>query len=263
MKICYRPHCIFALLFVLLTTSSLCGQNSAPNIVMLKSGQTVHGTIIERVEGQHIILLTTDSINLTIKFSQIQKIDGIGVSASQETPSQGPTPVGAPIEAAYILEGSVGLLLTSGSSGQFTIGAAAGLSAIIGGKLGSQGVIGMGIGFERASSIYYLPIFMNLRYRFNDNLVSPIFIGSGGYAYIPDYLYTIGGYTYKIDLSGGYYLDGALCLDYRASENISIQVGGGARLVNMGIVSKSPVTGNKEREDLNVAFFIFRSGITF
>ena len=144
------------LTMLLLTISSLFAQSNLEDVVYLKNGSIIHGTIVEQVPNQSIKIKTKDGNIFAYKLEEVEKM-------TKETPVKQEEPQDTlNIKYSAILEGDFGHSLKGTSFDYSSFGG----SIINGISLYDHFNIGIGLGVERYLTYKYatfMPLYIDVK----------------------------------------------------------------------------------------------------
>ena len=144
------------LTMLLLTISSLFAQSNLEDVVYLKNGSIIHGTIVEQVPNQSIKIKTKDGNILAYKIEEVEKM-------TKETPVKQEEPQDTlNIKYSAILEGDFGHSLKGAAFYESSFGG----SIINGVSIYDHFNIGVGLGVERYLTYKYatfMPLYIDVK----------------------------------------------------------------------------------------------------
>jgi len=170
---------LYVLTFVLINlmfSNISIAQGTFEDVVYLKNGSIIHGTIIEQVPNQSIKIKTRDGNVFFYKLEDIEKMtkEQSSISSNEnsnrkrEIKQSGFTNITETNEA-------IGL---GDYDGDFSYG----IQTINGYLFSPYFSMGLGIVIDKYKASTFLPLFIDLRVNFVKNVVSPFFAGDIGYA---------------------------------------------------------------------------------
>ena len=245
---------LYFITFLLLSLVSY-GQNNLEEVVYLKNGNIVRGTIIEQIPNQTLKIQTKDGSVFVYNYTQIEKITK--EAPTKETPSltnQNNTVIidnsNSTVENTYSYSTSAiekKEYLKKGFMGITEIGAigrkqispksAFTLHQFIGKRTSQHFAIGVDFGVEVNKSLLVVPVMLDTRIYFLNKRITPFLNLAPGYAFssIPYYDYNsyYGGYGYYKRGRRPYHsfiTNFGIGVEYKVNEKIGVTFSTGGRL---------------------------------
>jgi hypothetical protein len=165
---------ILVLLVLLASSSLIFAQQNYQDVVYLKNGSIIRGTIIEQVPNQSIKIETADRSVFVYQLSEIERItkEAVRTYTQTETPEE------------QTFNGYSGMLEIGYGNGILDYEAyVTSLTSINGYRFNPYIAIGAGTGFKAnwANSDFYIPVFLNVRVNFLRGKISPYLSLNAGY----------------------------------------------------------------------------------
>ncbi len=252
---------IFGVLFVM---ASLCfGQNNFEDVVYLKNGGVIHGMIIEQIPNKSLKIQTVGRNIFVYSIDEVERITKEAIpSEMQPKLRHSPSEVHKG-RLTFILEGNLGVILSDPDSAgtKYSADISGGATAVIGFNMGQKASLGIGGGFDQIGGLSFFPIFVDCRYFFNRQKLSPYLSAGIGYALGTDYQDNNRYYKTKYNSAGGLYLNPNVGIKFNLSPRTGLNFGAGLRIQgNSGHVS-SP-RGNINYNYM-MTFFNTKIGLIF
>lgn len=219
--------------FLLISLSVSAQKKTATDIVVLKSGEKIYGTIIERNEGVSVKIETTKKNVVVAAWADIDKIKKLD---EVETNWQ----------KQLNLHKQLSKIQAKGFTGEFAFAGVSyydaslfySINASIGYQFNPYFAIMAGGGGELNGNQQFVPVFLHLRANFIPRVCSPFFFAQGGYAFGFQKTPYTAAYNTSLTVSrpgpGGAYLNTGLGLRYMLAQHFGFNIKAGFRLQNIG-----------------------------
>lgn len=288
-------------LFLLLTLAFIfnirvTAQNKTEDVVYLKNGSIIHGTVLEIIPNQSIKIQTADNNLFIFKMEEVDKITKSSKEYYRENNSTPPV-YKHQKGSGYVNIPEVGYYFGFGDAtlsayGQ-NVGAhkndyhAISIRDVNGYRVNSNCIIGLGVGFESYSgdtnylpTTQYVPVFCEVKFFFNSHTST-----NAGFAF--DIGYNIGltkntsytnlmGYgsaTITDNYKGGVFLNPAFIIQEKLNEKTAIYFSIGyiyqetaiseKASINVSLYGYSYTSNMTQDAKLNSNFLSFRAGVEF
>jgi hypothetical protein len=231
----YLTILIFAVM-----TAALFGQNNLQDVIYLKNGSIIRGTIAEQIPNKSIKITTKDQIVFMYEMNDIDKI------TKEE-----------------IIKDKSGL--KSGYRGIFEVGHQIGyenfrnnrlmINIINGYQINPYFSVGIGTGlrYYYDSEDALVPVFLDLRTTFLNKKVSPYIALGAGYSYEP-----------TDNFEGvGYLLNPSIGLNFMISKNSAMNIGLGYEMQRMNIFRRISFEEPGYKKNINIGAISLNTGILF
>jgi hypothetical protein len=241
------------LLLALLAISSLSfAQEVMGDVVYLKNGGIVRGTIIEHIlnksikietEGRNVFVFTYDEI------AKMIKEDLPAIRLNKGSKASGQIAYTSIIENTFGLGvGDISMAYDIAENNDYSIG----FRTINGCSFNEHVSVGLGLGIEKYGSLALIPITLDGRFTFLKGKVRPVVNINGGFAL---------GVTH---LKGGAVINPSVGLRVNIAKNVSyiFNVGYKWQVHDENIYSPSPYN-QYELKSVRVSFVTFSTGIVF
>lgn len=175
------------IIFLFLLSHFSRAQNNMEDVVYLKNGSIIHGTIVEQIPNETIKIQTADKNVFVYKMDEVSKITkealpGNGKSTGKSKSSSSGTFVAGDFGFAP----GVGDISASGN-GQYAEAKnddyIINFDFVVGGRLAEGINFGLGVGFDKYKATSAIPLFIDFRADLAHGDVRPILIGDIGYAF--------------------------------------------------------------------------------
>jgi hypothetical protein len=170
---------IFILVAFLMGATSLQAQ-VGNDILTLKDGSIIRGTITERIANSHVRILTAEGAIKQFSIDEVENVKMVGVKEA---------PVLKPI--GYFNSTGIGVMV--GSTSYNKVVASPSFRTVNGITIGSRWQLGLGTGMEVVKRVAQVPIFFEGRYHLLKGDISPFVGVQAGYQFgltdSPNYYY--------------------------------------------------------------------------
>lgn len=169
----------FYILLIILSSSLVAfAQQYYQDVVYLKNGSIIRGTIIEQVPNKSIKIETADKNVFVYQFDEIEKLSKEPVGRSRRNNYNNKS---FPKESGYIGIVDVGYAAGLGNYGLDFVN----LTMIHGYKFNPHFSLGSGVGarYYHSADAVLIPLFMNFQVNFIKKPISPYFALSAGYSF--------------------------------------------------------------------------------
>jgi len=163
------------LLFALITTVSF-GQSNYKDVVYLKNGSIIRGTIIEQVPNESIKIETADRSVFVYQMDEIEKLKKKAIQGKS-----GGSHSNSGLQSGYKGIVELGNEINIGDYGIDRLK----LNIIYGYQINPYFYLGFGTGFRfyHDDDAFLLPVFLDFRANFINNKISPYFSLDAGYSF--------------------------------------------------------------------------------
>jgi len=213
---------IFTLMF-LISFSTIFGQKNKEDVIYLKDGSIIRGSIIEYISGKHVKIETRDK-NIWV-FNQ-NKIDKISLE-TRSSKIENNTNI-----SGYFNLTDMGLLVGTGNNDK---SAPFSINMLNGYRYNQNLTIGLGTGIEFFSTPV-IPIYFDTRYTFFNNEFSP-------------FIYLKAGYSLQIGENSNYYHENT------STKGGQIYGAGIGLKINLGKRSDLVVSMGYRHQKLNYSYY--------
>jgi len=243
---------LITLLFCLAIPTFITAQNNMEDVVYLKNGNVLRGTIMEQIPNKSIVLKINDKNTMTIKFDEIEKITKEAVAEKQAEKKQ-------PVE--YKRKGFINLTelnygynisSVSNKNGGLNVKSldpTFGFRTVNGYQFNPYITAGVGLGYEQYGNSGFLPITFDSRIMFSRKKVSPV-------------LNINGGYSVGVNNSGGGCLNPAIGLRIFLSKKAAFLFNVGYKTQQIA-VTYYDMYNNKHTTVDNIYFITVSAGVSF
>lgn len=249
-------HTFLTLALLLGLHLSLSAQSAMEDVVYLKNGGILRGSVLEQVPGETLKIETIGRNVFVVQMADVARIAKEPVapataSAPMPTPTLDTREKTADLPASdkkisIIVEGNVGVVASGGDDGLRNGSVVAfGLQAAVDYRLSPSIHVGLGGGADQIGGSWFFPVFADFRYFITQHPTAPYFSASVGWAMGETYSEknqygtTIASYRN----SGGLYASPTFGIRWNATPKAGLIIGVGPRLQLMqGAVD---VRGNK------------------
>ena len=259
----YRMKKLLFLFFFFISAFTVVAQNNLIDAIYLKNGSIIRGTIIEQIPNTSVQIKTPDKSIFTINLVDIEKF------TKEEA-------VKKPLESGYrfrdhgfvnhtelgILTG-IGNVLSYSSIGRSYMNDVTGFSfsTVNGWLINPYVSVGIGIGVEKLSADYCMPLYLETRFFVLKKMVTPFF-------------YTQMGYTWRWNrgMSGADWAGlmvsagaGAAC-HIKGSASVFFSIGYKIQQIKLDYLRQSniwPYDYFPEYENSFASFIVFKAGFSF
>lgn len=243
---------LLALAFVLCAIS-LPAQTAMEDVVYLKNGGILRGSVLEQIPNQTLKIETIGRNVFVVQMSEVERIVKEPIAASALPPAAAPSPKPSareedPVPAAnkrlsIIVEGNAGFLVSGDGTGLRNNGGAAfGFQAALDYHFSPSICLGVGGGADQIAGSWFFPLYADFRYFITQRSTTPYFSVSAGFAMGEAYdVKDANGYTLSsLRNNGGLYASPTFGIRWNASPKAGLILGVGPRLQMMrGAVSVS------------------------
>lgn len=243
-----RKHSSFLLSLALLLglQLSLHAQNAVEDVVYLKNGGILRGSVLEQVPGETLKIETIGRNVFVVQMADVARIAKepvvpVATSASEpaparEAPAKDPVLPDTDKKLSIIVEGNVGVVASGGDDGLRNGSVVAfGLQAAVDYRLSPSIHVGLGGGADQLGGSWFFPVFADFRYFITQRPTAPYFSLGAGFAM---------GETYEVKNqygttlssyrnSGGLYASPTFGIRWNATPKAGLIIGIGPRLQMM------------------------------
>jgi len=245
-------------IFICVSDTQVKAQVSTDDIVFLKNGSVIHGTILEIIPSQTIKIQTADHNIFVFKMDEVEKISKNYPELFEKKKNN---------SVSFFSVGyftGIGNASLDGFTSENEYHALS-LRIATGSKINNEFSYGFGIGYERYSgdvnylpSTEYIPVFLNFRFLFSSK-------GDALPGLSFDFGYNIGlttvEYAYDVKFKGGIFLNPSFYLNLKLNPKTSLLFSIGYEFQSHSISDVSSYTSNTST--LESGFLTFKSGIEF
>jgi hypothetical protein len=225
---------------------SLHAQNAVEDVVYLKNGGILRGSVLEQVPGETLKIETIGRNVFVVQMADVARI-----AKEPVTPATTSAPLPAPTldtrektadlpdpdkKISIIVEGNVGVVASGGDAGLRNGSVVAfGLQAAVDYRLSPSIHVGLGGGADQIGGSWFFPVFADFRYFITQRPTAPYFSASVGWAMGETYSEknqygtTIASYRN----SGGLYASPTFGIRWNATPKAGLIIGVGPRLQMM------------------------------
>ncbi len=157
-------------IIILISFSTAYGQNKKTDVVFLKDGSIIRGSIIEYITNKHVKIETSDNTIWVFKHNEIDKINFNEAKTSNKSSA---------LKSGYFNFTDMGVLIGSGINERQ---APFSIMMVNGYRFNQQISTGIGTGIEFFSTPV-IPVFIDTRYDFYQSSLSPFIFLKGGYSF--------------------------------------------------------------------------------
>lgn len=231
---------LFSVLCMLISLA-LFSQSNLEEVVYLKNGSVIRGTIIEQVPNQSLKIQTKDGNIFVYNMSEVEKItkeepyiktQTNGVTDNSAGNSQKPPKQDIEIKAKinnldYLKKGFMGITEIGGvfERSPFSLFS---INQFLGKRTSQTLSIGVGIGVEARRGILLLPVTIDTRIYFLKKRISPFLNIAPGYELLR--FKTIGNYGDEVDFFHAFITNFGLGAEFKISKQVGISLNVGGRL---------------------------------
>lgn len=157
----------FALLTAVMMFAATTQAQNGNDVIYLRDGSMYRGTVIEKVAGSHVKIMTPDGQTKQFPIDEVAKMNMVGTTEPFEF-----KPVG------YVNATSIGLLM---GLNEYGAEARPSFQTVNGVTIGQKWQVGLGTGLEAIRSDWNIPVFADGRYHLGKGEVSPYVGLQAGY----------------------------------------------------------------------------------
>lgn len=240
------------MLLCLALPAFMLAQNTMEDVVYLKNGNILRGTIMEQIPNKSIKLKINEKNIMTISFEEIEKITKENVAEKQAEKKQ-------PVE--YKSKGFInltelnygyGINSVSNKNGSVQVkneDPTFGLRTVNGYQFSPFVTLGIGLGYEQYGNSGLIPITLDSRIMFSRKKIAPV-------------LNINGGYSVGVNNSGGACLNPALGLRIFLSKKVAFLFNIGYKAQQLAVTSYDMYYNKKTSVD-NFYFLTVSAGVSF
>lgn len=256
---------LLALISIALLPVLASAQGTMEDVVYLKNGSIIHGTIVEQVPNVSIKIKTADGNLFVFRIEEVEKITkeekagGKAPKEREERPARGGF---GPEELKQRGYSATAELVTAIGYNDFGDKSSFGLQVINGYQVNPYFTAGIGVGLnQHFSSAAFMPVFLDLRGTLLRQRVSPFIDLAGGWAF------GLNVHEEEPD-EGGLYLNPAFGVRFFVSRQASLNLSVGMRYqegtysyADWSPYQNTPIIVTDQRITRNA--FTLRFGVTF
>jgi hypothetical protein len=284
MKHTIKSSAIF--IFIFLISFVAAAQTNYEDVVYLKSGSIIHGTIIEQIPNESIKIQTRDKNIFVFKIDEVMKITKEEVKANSSTHRESkrsfredPVTNDNFKKSGYtnITEFTFGMSTdgpyhssnnnssTENDLNDLNRGLSIGVQSINGYQFSPHMSAGVGLGLQTHTSLVLVPIFLDVHANFIAKKITPFVSLAAGYSYT---LREIFGFTHLgTDTKGGLMVSPAAGVKFFVKQKMALNVSLGFRYQEIDLYHSAYYSYNSSVPEYYstepLRHFILRFGFTF